>query len=122
MKKLNHVYEVYTVDNGEDIIVDILRFANQKDAREFETGIVGDYKVRQLTMSAEELVDFLLDDIVDKEERIDKLECQIEDLKGALNVATLYINDINPGSKSSAKLKTRQAKGLKVFPFPVKNS
>ena len=61
MRKLNHVYEVYTVDNGEDIIVDILRFASKEDAAEFEQGIVGDYQVRPHTMSAAELVDYLLD-------------------------------------------------------------
>lgn len=58
---LNHVYEVYTVEDGEEIIVDVMRFDSRNDVAEFERGIVGDYRVRPHTMTAEELVDVVLD-------------------------------------------------------------
>lgn len=100
--KMKHVYEVFTVDNGEDIVVDIMRFNSEFEAKEFESDIVGDFKIRPHTMSAEEMVDYLLDNIADLEED--------------LYLARSYINEINGGLKSRPKTMA------KVHQFPTQKS
>lgn len=115
-KRLDHIYEVYTVDSGRDIIVDILRFDSEIEARDFESGIIGDFKLRNLTFSPYELIEILLDQ---KEELIEekyKLEDQVEKLDGALQIAKLYMEDIIPSNKPSNKINNR-GKGTKIYPF-----
>lgn len=121
MNKLDPVYEVYTVDEGEEIIVDILRFETKEEVTEFVSGIVGDYKVRPRTMSSEELVDYLLDLLVFKEEHIVELEDKIEELDGALHLARVFIEDTNKGLKSSAMRNIKRGANAKIHPFPVRN-
>ncbi|MGO1061087.1 hypothetical protein ACTL32_18395 [Planococcus sp. FY231025] len=57
-KTTNHIYEVQTAEGD---VVEILRFSTPEEATEFATDINGDYYVKPQTLSAEELLDILLD-------------------------------------------------------------
>lgn len=120
MKRLNHIYEVYTVDNGKEIIVDILRFVSEEEAKEFESGIVGDYKVRHFTMSTSELIDTVLDLRDHLLEESCSLEDEVEKLDDALHVARSYIEDIIPSMKTSTKLNAKRGTSSKVYPFLIR--
>lgn len=67
-KLMSHIYEVH---DSEGHIVDILRFSTPEDAAEFQSGIIGEYYVRPHTLTAEELLDVVLDirmdDLLDEE-------------------------------------------------------
>lgn len=116
MRNLNHVYEVYTVENGEEIVVDILRFVSRKDAFNFENGLLDEYSVRPVSLPVDEIIHFLLDNKDDLEDKIYDLETDVENLKDVLQTANLFIHDTMPGLMPKAK-----TDGKKVLQFPVQN-
>lgn len=58
--------DVYEILTAEGDIVDVMRFDSPEEAAEFERGLVGGYLVKPHTLTAEELLDFVLDVRIDE--------------------------------------------------------